>query len=297
MPLNNVYTIAGVSAGGTIFKDIQSSTLSPNLQTALLGASGTAYNTFVAIQRIAPTFEFTSGDIKTILAKLTSQIALAISGDFLVWFQKMAEGGVRSAGSTHTKGTVAKGILIPQSISLRDGAPATINCQVIMVSANGTTAPISFAGSQALVAAAGAAAGWTLGEVSINGTVLEGVEEVTINFGITPTVLGASGLVYPTFSGVQKVDPTITISAASIDEFISWGLTGAVQAATDSTISIQDMAEGGVRGSSPIVCTIDEGLFVTRSIPASDGQHTRHQIELKPTYDGTALPLAWSGLA
>jgi hypothetical protein len=297
MGLSNVYTIAGVSAGGTTFKDIQSSTLSPNLQQALLGGSGGAYKTFVAVQRIAPVFDFTSGDIKTILAKLTDQIALAIDGDFLVYFQKMAEGGVRSAGSTHTRGTVAKGILIPVALSLRDGAPATITCQVIMVSADGSTSPLTLTGSSALIAAAGAAAGWTLGEVAINGNVLEGVEEVTINFGISPAVLGASGMVYPTFAGVQQVDPSIAITAASVDEFISWGLDGVVQGATDSTISIQDMAEGGIRGSSPIVCTIDEGLFSTRSVPAADGQHTRHQIELKPTYDGTALPLAWSGLA
>jgi hypothetical protein len=296
MALSNVYTIAGVSAGGTVIKDIQSSTLSPNLQMALLGASGTAYKTFVAVQRIAPIFDFTSGDIKAILAKLTSQIALAIDGDFLIWFQKMAEGGIRSAGSTHTKGTVVKGIMIPLTLSLRDGAPAVITCQVIMVSADGSTSPLTLAGSQALVAAAGAAACWTLGEVSINGTVLEGVEEVSINFGVQPVAMGNSGMVYPTFSGVQMVDPSISITAASIDEFISWGLDGIAQSATDTVINIQDMTEGGIRGSSPVICTIDEGMFTTRSVPAQDGQHTRHQIEIKPTFDGTALPLAWTGL-
>jgi hypothetical protein len=296
MSLSNVYTIAGVSAGGTVFKDIRDSTLSPNLQMALLGASGTGFKTFVAVQRIAPVLDFTSGDIKAILAKLTNQIALAIDGDFLLYFQKMAEGGVRSAGSTHTKGTVAKGILIPQSISLRDGADATITCQLIMTSADGSTTPLALAGSQALIAAAGAAAGWTLGPVTINGTALEGVEDVTINFGVSPQVLGASGMVYPTFAGVMSVDPSITITAASIDEFISWGLDGIVQSATDSTIEIQDMAEGGVRGSAPIICTIDEALFATGSVKAADGQHTRHAITIKPTFDGTALPLAWSGL-
>jgi hypothetical protein len=297
MALSNVYTIAGISAGGTIFKDIRDTTLSPNLQMALLGASGTAYQTFVAIAAMRPALDFSSGDLKTILAKLTNQIALAISGDFLIWFQKMAEGGVRSAGSTHTKGTVAKGLLIPVSISLRDGQDATITCQLLMTSADGSTSPLALTGSQALVAAAGAAAGWTLGPVSINGTALEGVEEVTINFGISPAVLGASGMIYPTFAGVMRVDPTISIVAASIDEFISWGLTGAAQGATDSTIYIQDMAEGGVRGSAPIICTVDEGMFVSDAVPAADGQHTRHRITLKPTYDGTALPLAWTGLS
>jgi hypothetical protein len=60
---------------------------------------------------------------------------------------------------------------------------------------------------------------------------------------------------------------------------------------------VQDLAEGGVRGSSPITCSIDEGILYADNVSLSDGAHARHAILIKPTYDGTALPLAWSGLA
>jgi len=297
MALSNVYTIAGMQSGATVYKDLRSHRISPNLQRMLLGGSGGVYHTFAAVGKMMPIFDFTSGDIKVILADLTSQIAKVISSDFYIWFQKMAEGGLRTAGATHTKGTIVEGMLIPVTLSLADGASAALSCQVILTSADGTTTPLTLTGSQALVASAGAGAGWTLGAVTLNGSTLEGVESVTINFGISPMTLGGSGTPYPTFTAVSKMDPTITITAAGIDEFLSWGLSGQAQNATDSTIQIDDMTEGGLRGSSPITCSIDEGLMHTDSVDLGDGGPARHSLVLQPTYDGTALPLAWTGLA
>lgn len=297
MALSNVYTIAGMMSGASAWRDIRTQTLNPQLTTFLLGASGTGYNTFVAVSQITPIIDFTSGDIKRILAALTNQIALAISSDFYIWFQKLAEGGVRASGANHYKGTIVSGMVIPVSLRLSDGQPAELSAQVILTSADGSTSPLTLASGESLVSGAAAAEGWTLGPVSLNGTTLEGVEEVTINFGITPVTLGASGMVYKTFAGVMSINPTISITAAGIDEFLSWGLDGIAQGASDSTIQIQDLSAGGVRGSSPITCSIDEGLLFTDGLRGGDGQATRHGIVIQPTYDGTALPLAWSGLA
>jgi len=296
MSLDNVYTIAGMQSGATVYKDIGSHQIAPNLQRMLLGGSGGVHSTFTAVGKIMPIMDFTSGDIKTILADLTNQIAKAISSDFHVWFQKMAEGGLRSAGLTHTKGTIVEGMLFPVSLSLADGQPAAMSCQIVLTSADGSASPLTLTGSQALVAAAGAAEGWTLGAVTLNGSTLEGVSSVTINFGINPLTLGASGLVYPTFTGVGKMAPTISITAEGIDEFLAWGLPGQAQDATDSTIQIDDLAEGGLRGSSPITCSIDAGMMHTENVGLDDGANAKHALILQPTHDGLALPLAWSGL-
>jgi hypothetical protein len=297
MSLDNVYTIAGMQSGMTVYKDIRTQRIAPQVQRVLAGGSGGVYDTFTAVGKAMPIIDFTSGDLKTILADLTSQIARAIDGDFSIWFQKMEKGGLRSAGATHTKGTVAAGMIIPVSLTLQDGQSAALSAQVVLTSADGSTSPLALAGITAMVASAGAAALWTLGPVTINGTVLEGVESVTINFGIEPATLGGSGLVYPTFTGVAKMKPTIAITAQSVDEFLAWGLTGAAQGATDSTIQIDDMAQGGLRGVAPIVCTIDDGHWGPDTVDLNDGQGARHAMTCQPTFDGIALPLAWSGLS
>lgn len=297
MALSNVYTIAGMQTGATVLRDIKSKSINPQLGSILLGGSGTGFNTFVSIGKIAPVIDFATGDIKRMLAALTNQIALAISSDFYIWFQKMTAGGTRATGTNHVKGTIVSGMVIPVSLTLTDGAAAELSCQIILVSADGAASPLTLTASQALVAAAGAGAGWTLGEVSLNGTTLEGVRSVTINFGITPVTLGGSGLIYPTFAGAMAVNPTIAITANSLDEFISWGFTGAAQGATDSTILVQDMAAGGVRGSAPITCTIDDGIITTTGVTLSDGGAGEHALLIQPVFDGTNLPLAWSGLS
>jgi len=296
MALENVYTIAGMMSIASVWRDIKSQTINPNVTKFLLGGSGTGFNTFAAINQITPVIDFGSGDIKRILAAMTNQIALAIDGDFYIWFQKITEGGVRASGANHYKGTIAKGMVIPVSLRLSDGQPAELTCQIILTSADGVTTSMSLTATQTLVAAAGAAEGWTLGPVNINGTTLEGVKEVTINFGITPVVEGSSGMVFKTFCGVMTIAPSITIVADSIDNFLAWGFTGAAQGATDSTIEVQDLAEGGVRGSSPIICTIDDALWTTDNVTSADGQPCNHGIRADITYDGVALPLAWTGL-
>lgn len=296
MALSNVYTIAGMQSGSTVYKDLRSHQIAPNLQRLLLGGSGSVYPTFTAVGKIMPIFDFTSGDIKTILADLTNQIAKAISSNFYIWFQKMDEGGLRASGLNHYKGTIVEGMLIPVSLTVTDGQSAALSCQVILTSADGSTSPLTLAGSQSLVSSAGAAEGWTLSTVSLNGATLEGVESVTINFGINPLTLGGAGLPYPTFTGVGTMTPTIAITAAGIDEFLSWGLPGQAQDATDSTIQIDDLSEGGLRGSSPITCTIDEGIMHTDTVNLTDAAAARHSLIIQPTYDGTALPLTWSGL-
>ncbi len=297
MALSNVYTIAGMQTGSTVLRDVRSKTINPQLQQILLGGSGTGFNTFVSIGKINPVIDFATGDIKRMLAALTNQIALAISSDFFIWFQKLAAGSTRASGTNHVKGTIVSGMVIPQTLTLNDGAAAELSCQILLVSADGTTSPLTLTASQALVAAAGAGAGWTLGAVTLNGPALEGVKSVTINFGISPVTLGGSGMVYPTFAGAMSINPTIAITANSIDEFLSWGFTGAAQGATDSTILIQDMAAGGVRGASPITCSIDDGLITTTSVSISDGGAAEQALLIQPVYDGTNLPLAWSGLS
>jgi hypothetical protein len=187
-------------------------------------------------------------------------------------------------------------MIVPVSLRLTRGA-AEITCRIYLVSADGTTSPMAFTAAQAYALTAGASAGWSLGAVSINGTALEAVEEVVFSWNVTPMLIGGSGLVFDTFSAIEAIQPSIQITARSIDEFLSWGFTGAAQGATDSTIQIDDCLEGGVRGSTPIICSLDEGLVRTGTLTRQNPQAATHSIIYTPTYDGTALPLAWSGLS
>ena len=294
----NIYTIAAVKSDTTVITGINDQQFSPELEQIILAGSGQVDPGFVAVGRLRPSLAFTTTAIKVALAGLGGIAGKVIASDFYFWFQKIAEGGLRAGALSHVMATVVKGLIIPQTLNMPDGQAATISYLVIMISADGSAAPVAFAGSQSLDAGqAGAVAGWILGATSINGTDLDAVDNVAINFGLTPVIEGGSGLVYPTFVGIQSRKPSITISCKDVDAFVTWDLDGVIQSETDSTIQLDDLAEGGMRGSSPIIFGIDEGMIHTTQVGASSPQSAVNAVTITPTDDGTADIIAISGLS
>ena len=133
-----------------------------------------------------------------------------------------------------------------------------------------------------------------MGAVSINGSAVDGLTEVDIEFGFNPSVIG--GTQYPTACGAAKRNPKITIQSSDISLFEAVGLTGAAQGASDSTINLDDILEGGIRGSTPIVFTLDEGHIGVDGIRGAGGELMGQEIVYTPTYDGTAAWAVLSGL-
>jgi len=292
--ITNVYTIAAVKLNSTLIDAITAQSIKPGLAALVLGGSGAIDPTFVGIGEIRPEFTFTTTAIKSALAACGIS-GLALTGG-TVFFQKTILGGVRGSTLAHVKGTIVAGIAIPVSLRAAQGGAASIEYRIILTSADGTTAPIAFAASQTLETGQGTVPNaYTLGAVTINGTELVGVQSLSIDFGIGVWVSNGSGLVYPTHSAISSRAPVITIQTLDCDQFVTMGLDGAAQGATNSTIVLGDLTEGAVVGTSPITFTIDEGLFYYEEISGSHGERLGGSVKLIPTFDGTAAIMAISG--
>jgi hypothetical protein len=293
------YTIGPIVYDTTLIRDIRSGSDNPNVTKISLSGSGSVERTFVAINSIRPQMNFVTGDIKNSLNTLGGIDGVGFSASELIsYLKKMSDGGQVAAGSSHIKRTVAKGLLLPQSLNMPSGQEATLNYMLHMVSTDGVTSPYTQQTAQALPAGSDAAAeAYILGAVTLNGTQLEGVSDVTLNFGLTPWVLAGDGLIYPTFSCVTKRVLLFTITARDAETFVSWGLDGQAQSVTDSTIVLQDILEGGIRGSTPITMTIDEGMMHTDALSYSDGSPVENTILFEVAYDGTAAPVVFTGLS
>ena len=164
-----------------------------------------------------------------------------------------------------------------------------------MLSADGTTAPVAFVYNVALDAtSAPAAEAYVLGAITINGTAVDGLTDVDIEFGFNPTTIG--GLQYATACGAAKRNSKITIRSTDVSLFESVDITGAAQNDTDSVINLDDMTEGSIRGSAPITVTIDEGHIGVDAISGAGGELQGQEIVITPTYDGTAAVMALGGL-
>ena len=294
----NKYTISSVKHATTVINGISDYSLPSGVQQLLISGSGDIDPGFVAIGKINPQFTFTTSQIKAALAGLGGIAGITIAdSNFLFWLQKVTESVTRS-GSVHDKVAVIQGLLVPQTLTATDGGLATISYLVIPTSADGVISPFDLTASQTLDAGQVAAAqAYTLGDISLNGATLDGPKSVTVNFGLAVDISG--GKLYPTDVAIMKRNPTITISCMDIDETFGaagWGLVGQAQDTSDSVINFDDMLEGGIRGTTPVTVTIDEGNMHFNNVQGADGSTLGVDITLTPTFDGTAAIMLLGGI-
>jgi len=290
-------TISAIKHKTTLLTGIQSTGINPNLQQMILAAGGSAHPSFVGIGQISPEITFACHAIKTCLAGLGGKDGIAIDTNLDLWFQKLTAGGLRAGDESHTKVTAANGMIIPVSISASQGQPAVINYRVVIVSADGSTSPLAFTASQSLESGQDVNSEvYTLGAVTLNDTQLEGVDSWSLNFGNDVWINHANGLVYPTEVGIMNQAPSFSVSTADAGKFATWELVGLAQNDTDSTVVLQDQAAGGVRGSSPITFSIDDGMAVFDNLSGAQGSRYAGSVTITPVYDGTAAIIAITGL-
>ncbi len=298
-----MHTIAaillGPTATGTLLKGIENSQLSGGLKKILLAGSGQVEAPHGGIVEVKPSLNFSTTAIKTALANFGGADGIAIvptTAELAFWYQKAAAGGLRAAGANHIKATATVGIIVPQTLTMPAGSHASISYQAIFLSPDGTTLPLVIAGSQALDANQGGAdEAFVLGPVSLNGTVLENVSEVSYDFGLTLF----EGVANPYLKdiSINSRRPKFNITTHDADEFASWGLLGQAQDDTDSVISLYPVTEGGVPASSgAITFTVDQGHMHYESAGGQHGEKFTGTVQLAPSYDGTAAPVAIGGL-
>lgn len=296
-----MHTIAGIKFGlltdGAMLKGIENSQFSDGLKTILLSGSGQVEATHGGITEVKPTLNFSTTAIKAALSLLGGADGTAIDNPsttdpFEFWYQKTALGGLRAEGTNHIKCSATVGIIVPQSINMPAGEQASISYNVIFLSPDGVIAPVAIAGSAALDAGQGGAdEAFVLGPVSLNGTVLENVSQVTYEFGLS--LYEGVANPYLTDISINNRRPKFNITTNDGDEFAGWGLLGQAQDASDSVISLYPVSEGAVPSSAgAITFTVDQGHMRFSSFGGQHGEKASGSVELVSSFDGTDATVA-----
>ena len=300
MGVSRAYTLYAVKvdvAGGTgsdiLIDQISDFSVDTAVQEALLTADGQVDPTFVAVGTQQPRLSFTTSALHVVLNKCGIG-GLKITADadedgLEAWFQKLDEGGTRAAGASHIKLTIKEGQVLPRTIDAGLTPPATLTLDAI-ATYDGTNAPILIADSQNLEGSPTVDEVFVAGQVDINGTTLEGVQNITIDFGLAELVLTADGQVWPTFSAIGTRAPSITITTTDVVSLVTFGLTGAAQGATDSLIYLRKVDQGGTRVADNVAehisFSIDEGRIEVSN--TSGDLPVLSTVKITPTFDGSA---------
>lgn len=238
--------------GGAVYVDgILDMGINSQLQSRVDVADGAVYGTFGALVSGAPVGRFSTNDLKALLDQAGLE-GMKIDQDgthpgVVLYAQKYKEGGTREAISSavHLSWTIANGILVPRTLELSHQRAAQISAEVIARKA-GAVAPVVFSATDQLPAASPSVdVEWTLGPVKLNAVTIDGVESVGVDFGIDVAAEGSDSDTYPTFTGIRRIQPVITLQGVHADQLSTLTVDGAFYSATQVVLYARKLSEGG----------------------------------------------------
>lgn len=243
---------------------------SPGTEYMIENAAGQHHAQFVAVREQRPAVNFTSTQLEALLGVLGANGASL--GSTATYLKKMATiAPTARATAEHILLTIASSVGYWSTITLPHNGRATLR-GTLQAAYNGTNEPIVYAGSTALNGNLAADEYFGAGPLSVNGTDISGIQEITLTSGVQLIITGGSSSEWPTFVGVGSVQHTIDVK---LNHEINWstlGLDGtALDGADGVTFYARRYAADGARvangtanhikfvGANGIVCPVNTG--------------------------------------
>jgi len=276
-----------------LFDDLSSLRIDGGLQTLLMAGSGQYRNRLVNIRQQDPIAEFMT-------PKMTALGTIGMSGKKIdsdiddegleLSFEQLDEGGTRKASTDDLLVTVNEGALVPTSLNAGSNDPASLT-YVATCSWDGTNDPLVIASGQNVSESLLAPSVWYAGPCAFNGTTVNGVQSINMQFGFVVKALRGSGQVWPTLVYLKKVQPKVVINSLDVAHWATLGLTGAAQTATNSQIYLVKGAPGQARVADAteehIEFLQDDGAIYVSDGEATDEGEATINIVFEPVWDGT----------
>lgn len=226
MSVTATYVLHGISTPSDFISQITSARPSPRIQAMQGVPSGLPYSLFTYNMTQTPDITFDSTQVKALLDTTGVTLGDISGGNTDLMFKATTNKGARVADATtsHIRLRAAEAVIIPQSISAADGQPATMTARIIALY-DGTNEPIVPAGSLALAGTPVSEDHFTVGPVSIYSSAVNGVQDITIDFGITLIERRGDGELYTSWTCIQEQKPVVTIRTLT-NPWPTYGLNG-----------------------------------------------------------------------
>lgn len=290
MSIANLYKLSVVvTPAGQIHQLIDRS-IDPGIQELVIKGDGKISPQYYANMEQRPSARFSTTAVHAALTALGSGF-YPFSSAVDLYLGQLAAGGGISAGSAHRRITGTKGCIVPRRLRARHNAPAVLEAEVYFLSTDGVTAPISFSSAVALPTITLANQAFTLGPAKINGTALAAVEELDVEFGYAPLILGGDGEMYPTFGGYDARAPRVTVRTKDPAVLATVGVGGLLQSAVTPSVFYlrkMDPSTGRVANATVqhIKFTVSAGFHAPRPVEEDDERESVIELVSTPLDDG-----------
>jgi hypothetical protein len=264
----------------------------PNQMKVQVPNNGSASMPTGAILQCKPTYNFTCTNPSQALSFLSLQASPITLYPVTTYFQATTPEGIRA--STHTQHTVSAGLVVLNTLSVRQGVIAQLTGTVYPVSISGDSAPAAIVDNASLPGLNRQAEVDHLGSVVFNGTTLNYVVGYDINFNTVVDFEPSSGQKFPTYATVISHNPEVTISLLDPRQAVSLvGQTGCKISST-TTLGLNRTSNRIATGTAVETFHIHEGLATLQAVPAQQGSIVTAQIHIDCHWDGSNNPLSLS---
>jgi hypothetical protein len=272
-----------------------------NVELALNRGSGSITPGYVAVMSAKPMITWTTTEIARVMAVVPPMTGLLVatgqtytSADFL--FMRQTKGGTLYSGSNHLMVSAAAGMAVCKTLSAQQDGEANLAMEFSPYSTNGTTAQISYNAASSAPTGVIPSEKFTLGPVKVNGTAIDGLQGVEVDFGVVIKLMGANGNALPEFANIESITPKITIRGTDLSYAATVGLLGLTQGATQTDIYFRKLALGGSRVADAtaehvrIRINANQGMHVVESMGGSEVQDAEVSFTLQPIEGWIAGP-------
>jgi hypothetical protein len=214
------------------------------------------------------------------------------SGTNVRFYLATRDCGGNKAGSTHTRFSFANGIIVPRTLRCDHRGHAQISYELIGISTNGITAPVSHDDDdQAMVTDFGDNdSRFSLAAAAIGANLVTNKQSVEIDFGVEVSRGSGDSDVYDTFAGIRSASPRTTFGLLDPSQFATFDLSGVVGTHANSYIYLRK--RNVADGTAEHIGITTAGLAHTETI--AEGSVTdnflTNRIILDSYYDGTNAP-------
>lgn len=222
-----MFILCSASLAGTAVSTLANSSFNPGIERAMLAAAGNHQAEFAAVMR-----SMARGTVTT--RKINALTSYALGASNLV-FRNVAQGGVGSSTYVSLAGG-ATSLVVPRRLSWNAGSPAQLTAEIIFLSANGTTAPVTV----------GSTAGSLTAEADVWVGAGTGVYMIEVDFGIEISI-PQDGHLYPINAFIMREHPSIRIG--TYDEAAITQANIQPGSISSLTATFAKIADGGVRGA------------------------------------------------
>ena len=271
--------------------------------------SGTQVASEISAGNVYPEYPHLTGQ-KPVASFSTVQIARALdncglSGTSIAglttglkyYLRKHADGSTRAAGSNHNKYSIAKGIVVPTSLTCDHQGSAVLSFDVVVTHDGSGNPPIILAVSQALPSAQLDDQEFGLGPITLESVLLTQVGQFTINFGLTPSSEGADGDIWDQYASIRTIKPSLSLTGTDpnwlADAKIP--LTGLRVTHGNTAFYLRKYAIGStfvINATAQHIKFTAEGLATLDNVLQVSGEEPSGTTLTMPLhYDGTNAPL------